>query len=145
MPPKRPHDGAGHPRQMTDGLDVLESTRMEGAGNCEFQFLAGDLAEEAACEPRRHLRDGHDLQTVVTGPRSGRAAGGESQPALDDHGPSNRRLRHLHLPQKNSINNEALGSTGPAPSILHPGTTCDVTWNIRVTGMAFLPRQKPND
>jgi len=46
---------------MSNGLDVLESPGIEGAGNSEFKFLARNLVQEAAREPRRQLRHGPDL------------------------------------------------------------------------------------
>ena len=48
-----PRNGARHPGEMPDGLDVLEASRIKGAGDNKFQFLARNLMQEAARQPRR--------------------------------------------------------------------------------------------
>jgi hypothetical protein len=77
---------------MPDGLDILKTAHIEGAGGSKLQVLVCHRMQEAASQPRGQLRHGHDLQTVLAIACSGRAASGESQPALNDNrSPHNSR------------------------------------------------------
>ena len=90
---QRPRNGARHPGKMADGLDVLKASRIKGTGDNKFQLLGCHLMQEAARQPRRQLRCGHDLQAVLAITGGGRAAGGESQPTLNDNGPPHHHFR----------------------------------------------------
>ncbi|WP_271600605.1 hypothetical protein [Bradyrhizobium sp. CCBAU 45384] len=129
---QRSRDGASHPGKMPNGLDILETSRIESAGDNKFQFLTRNLVQEAARQSRRQLRCGHDLQTILAVACGGRAAGGERQPTLDDNG-----LPHYHC-RVPITGKKRYQRTRPPET---PGVECPHSLRRPVRGIVVGPRQ----
>ena len=79
------------PGKPSDALEVGETAGVERRANRRVKVLGSGRAREAAGEPRRKLRQGHDLHAGFRLPRGGDPPHAEGERPLNNDGPTIHR------------------------------------------------------
>ena len=91
QPGQRPSHGARHAGQASDALEFGETAGVERRPDRRVKVLGSGWAREAAGEPRRKLRQGHDLHAGLPLANGGDPPHAEGERPLNDDGPTIHR------------------------------------------------------